>query len=113
MSDINNEKRLLDLVEQRRGTNQREISSDLGISLGKTHYLFSSLVSRGLIKIENFRHSKNKKGYVYLLTPKGIKQKVEITREFLRRKEMEFSKIQNEIRELKKEIAQNEIRTES
>ena len=113
MPDIKNEKYLLDLVEQRRATNQREISSELGISLGKTHYLISSLVSRGLIKIENFRHSKNKKGYVYLLTPKGIKQKVEITREFLRRKEMEFSKIQNEIRELKKEIAQNEIRTES
>ena len=66
-----------------------------------------------MIKIENFRHSKNKKGYVYLLTPKGIKQKVEITREFLRRKEMEFSKIQNEIKELRKEIAQNEMRTES
>ena len=113
MSDINNEKRLLDLVEQRRANNQREISSDLGISLGKTHYLISNLVNRGLIKIENFRHSKNKKGYVYLLTPKGLKQKLEITREFLKRKELEFNKIQNEIKELRKEIAQNEMRTES
>ena len=113
MSDINYEKRLLDLVEQRRANNQREISSDLGISLGKTHYLISNLVSRGLIKIENFRHSKNKKGYVYLLTPKGIKQKLAITREFLRRKELEFDEIQNEIKELKKEIAQKEVRTKS
>ena len=112
MLDINNEKYLLDLVEQRRATNQREISSDLGISLGKTHYLISSLVNRGLIKIDNFRHSKNKKGYVYLLTPKGVKEKLVITREFLRRKEMEFNKIQNEIKELRKEIAQNEMRTE-
>jgi EPS-associated MarR family transcriptional regulator len=112
VSDINNEKRLLDLVEQRRATNQREISSDLGISLGKTHYLISSLVNRGLIKIDNFRHSKNKKGYVYLLTPKGVKEKLVITREFLRRKESEFNKIQNEIKELRKEIAQNEMRTE-
>ena len=108
MSDIKNEKRLLDLVEQRRATNQREISSDLGISLGKTHYLISSLVSRGLIKIENFRHSENKKGYVYLLTPKGVKQKVEITREFLRRKEIEFNKIQSEIKELRQELADYE-----
>ena len=113
MSDINNEKRLLDLVEQRRATNQREMSSDLGISLGKTHYLISGLVNRGLIKIENFKHSKNKKGYVYLLTPKGLKQKLEITREFLRRKEIEFNKIQNEIKELRKEIAQKEVRTKS
>ena len=113
MSDIKNEKRLLDLVEQRRATNQREISSDLGISLGKTHYLISSLVDRGLIKIENFRHSKNKKGYVYLLTPKGFKQKLVITREFLRRKEIEFNKLQHEIKELRKEIAQNDMRTKS
>ena len=113
MSDINNEKRLLDLVEQRRATNQREISSDLGISLGKTHYLISSLVNRGLIKIENFKHSKNKKGYVYLLTPKGLKQKLDITREFLRQKELEFKKLQNEIKELRKEVAQKEVRTKS
>ena len=113
MSDINNEKRLLDLVEERRATNQREISSDLGISLGKTHYLITNLVDRGLIKIDNFKHSKNKKGYVYLLTPKGIKQKLEITREFWRRKELEFNKIQNEIKELRKEIAQKEVRTKS
>ena len=75
--------------------------------------MISSLVDRGLIKIENFKHSKNKKGYVYLLTPKGLKQKLEITREFLRRKELEFDKIQNEIKELKKEMAQKEVRTKS
>ena len=113
MSDIIHEKRLLDLVEQRRASNQREISSDLGISLGKTHYLISNLVNRGLIKIENFKHSKNKKGYVYLLTPKGLKQKLDITREFLKRKELEFNKIQNEIKELRKEIAQKEGGTKS
>ena len=66
-----------------------------------------------MIKIENFRHSKNKKGYVYLLTPKGFKQKLAITREFLRRKELEFNELQNEIKELRKEIAQNDVRTES
>ena len=113
MSDINNEKRLLDLVEQRRANNQREISRDLGISLGKTHYLISSLVSRGLIKIDNFRHSKNKKGYVYLLTPKGVKQKLEITREFLRSKEIEFEKIQKEIKSLKQELADCEMEVSS
>ena len=113
MSDIKDEKILLDLVEQRRANNQREISNDLGISLGKTHYLISSLVSRGLIKIDNFRNSKNKKGYVYLLTPKGVKQKVEITREFLRRKELEFEKVQNEIKDLRKELAASEMGTKS
>ena len=113
MLDINNEKYLLDLVEQRRATNQGEISSELGISLGKTHYLISSLVNRGLIKIEKFKHPKNKKGYVYLLISKGLKQKLKITREFLMRKELEFNKIQNDIKELRKEIAQNEMRTES
>ena len=108
MPDISNEKLLLDLVEQRRANNQREFSNELGLSLGKTHYLISSLVSRGLIKIGNFSDSKNKKGYVYLLTKKGVRKKIEITREFLRMKELEYMKMQIEIKKLREELADGE-----
>ena len=66
-----------------------------------------------MIKIENFKHSKNKKGYVYLLTPKGFKQKLAITREFWRRKELEFNELQNEIKGLRREIAEKEVRAKS
>ena len=108
MSDVKSEKLLLDLVGQSRANDQREISSHLGVSLGKTHYRISSLVSRGLLKIGTFKNSKNKMGYSYLLTSKGVKQKLEITRQFLKVKELEFDKIQNEIEELRKEVAHSE-----
>ena len=39
---------------------QRQLSQALGLSLGKTHYVLHALLDMGLVKIENFRRSKNK-----------------------------------------------------
>ena len=47
-------------------------------------------------------------GYVYLLKPKGAKQRVQITRKFLKMKELEFEKIKNEIIILRNEVACSE-----
>ncbi len=42
---------------------QREISTELGISLGKVNYCLRALKEKGFIKIKNFRKSKNKMKY--------------------------------------------------
>ena len=56
--------------------------------------------------MQNFSHSKNKFGYVYLLTPKGISEKVTLTRKFLERKQAEYEALKAEIEYLK---AQSDI----
>ena len=66
---------VLRLLEQNPQLTQRQLSAELGVSLGKTHYILSSLIDVGLIKLDNFKRSKNKLGYAYLLTPEGIKEK--------------------------------------
>ena len=83
---------------------QRELSRALGLSLGKTHYVLHALLDKGLVKIQNFRRNDNKLAYAYLLTPKGAKEKLRLTRSFLARKEAEFVRLQSTIAQLRAEV---------
>ena len=83
---------------------QRELSRALGLSLGKTHYVLHALLDKGLVKIQNFRRNNNKLAYAYLLTPKGVREKMRLTRRFLVRKEAEFERLQSTIAQLRAEV---------
>ena len=93
--------RLLQIVEVSPEISQRILASRLGVSLGKTHYLLRALLEKGLIKAECFRRHGNKLAYLYKLTPRGIAEKVRLTRAYLARKEMEYEAIRVEIAELR------------
>ena len=82
---------------------QRELSQEMGVSLGKINYCMKKLIEKGWIKLSNFSHNPNKVGYIYLLTPKGIEQKTKLTILFLKRKIEEFEILKDEISELKLE----------
>jgi EPS-associated MarR family transcriptional regulator len=98
------EYRVLKRLEQNPDTTQRELAQELGISLGKTHYLLRSLIKVGWVKLDNFKHANNKLGYAYLLTPMGVIEKAKITSDFLKRKEAEYQQLKQEIMQLKNEI---------
>ena len=83
---------------------QRDLSARLGLSLGKVNFLIKALIEKGLIKAENFKNSRNKMAYLYCLTPQGIEQKADITYRFLKRKLTEYEKLEEEIRQLEKEV---------
>ena len=88
---------------------QRELSSKLGISLGKVNFLVKALVQRGLIKVHNFKKSNNKIAYLYFLTPQGLEEKTKTAYLFLKRKIHEYEKLEEEIRQLKKEAGDVEF----
>ena len=77
---------------------------ELGVSLGKANYCIKALVDNRWVKMQNFGISKNKLGYVYQLTPKGITQKTSLTARFLKLKMREYEHLKAEIRVLKKEL---------
>ena len=83
---------------------QRELSKELGVSLGKAHYILNSLIEVGLVKADNFRRSDNKLGYAYLLTPQGIAEKAVVTARFLARKRREYIEIEQQIADLTREV---------
>jgi EPS-associated MarR family transcriptional regulator len=92
------------LLAARPELSQRELSRELGLSLGKTHYVLHALLDKGLVKIQNFRRNDNKLAYAYLLTPKGMREKLRLTRSFLARKEAEFESLRSTIAQLRAEV---------
>ena len=104
---------VLRVLAARPEVSQRELSKALGLSLGKTHYLLHALLEKGLVKIENFRRNDNKLAYAYLLTPKGMKEKLRLTRSFLARKEAEFQRLSDTISRLRQEIQAEQMSSAS
>ena len=101
------ELRTLKLLTENPHLTQRELASQLGISLGKAHYVLKALVNVGWIKLGNFRRSDNKLGYAYLLTPQGLVEKSAITRRFLLRKQGEYVQLRTEIEMLQREVGED------
>lgn len=96
--------KILKLVAANSETSQRELSKALGISLGKTNYCLQALIEKGMLKVSNFKNSKNKLAYMYLLTPKGIEEKSAITLAFLKAKIKEYEMLDAEIKSLSQEV---------
>ena len=95
---------LLRVLEQHPDFSQRQLSRVLGVSLGKTHYLLKALLAKGWIKAQNFRRSDNKLGYLYVLTPTGVRHRLRLTQSFLARKEAEYRSLRREIATLREEL---------
>ncbi|HYS52869.1 MAG TPA: MarR family EPS-associated transcriptional regulator [Thermoanaerobaculia bacterium] len=100
--------RLLRYLEEHPDASQRELAKHLGASLGKINYCLQALIAKGLLKMRNFRGSKKKLAYAYVLTPKGIEERINVTSRFLKRKLAEYDSISAEIERLTKELADND-----
>ena len=77
---------------------QRDLAQELGYSVGKINYVINALIDKGLIKVENFATAENKKKYSYILTAKGIKEKIVLTEKFIERKQAEYNELQEELK---------------
>ena len=76
---------------------QRDLAEESGYSVGKINYILNALIDKGLIKAQNFATAKNKKQYHYLLTQKGIKEKIKLTEKFIELKKNEYHELQTEL----------------
>ena len=103
-NDLEYDYRLLRIIEQEPSLTQRELAERVGLSVGKTNYVLGALIDRGLVKAENLRRNKYKANYIYLLTPKGVSEKVTTTARFLKRKMDEFDRLKAEIEEIKGDL---------
>ena len=93
--------KIMRVLETNPEASQREIARELGVSLGGVNYAMKALIGRGLVKATNFGRSDNKLGYVYVLTPQGVKQKSVLAARFLSRKLEEYEVLRQEIEALR------------
>ena len=82
---------------------QRELSQEMGVSLGKVNYCIKKLIEKGSIKFSDFSNNPHKVGYAYLLTQKGLEEKARLTVTFLKIKMEEYEVLKQEISILKKD----------
>jgi EPS-associated MarR family transcriptional regulator len=101
--------RVLRLLQRNPDLTQRELAGHLGVSVSGLNYCLKALIDKGLVKMQNFSTSKNKFGYVYLLTPHGIAEKARLTGRFLQRKLDEYEALKNEIDDLKRDRVLSEL----
>ena len=99
---------ILKAIEDNPSMSQRDLAAHLGVSLGKANYCLKELVKKGLVKAGNFKSNPDKRVYAYLLTPRGVKEKAQVTVRFLQRKMDEYERIKEEIALLKLEVEQVE-----
>jgi EPS-associated MarR family transcriptional regulator len=88
---------ILKELEQNPSITQRDLALKLEISLGKINYLINALIDKGIIEAKNFKNSKNKLGYIYMLTPEGVRIKLRLIQQFFEWKTSEYERLKTEL----------------
>jgi EPS-associated MarR family transcriptional regulator len=96
--------RVMRILQENPDLTQRELAQKLGVSVGGLNYCLKALMEKGMVKMQNFSQSKNKFGYIYLLTPIGVAEKTALTGRFLLRKRAEYAALKMEIEQLAAEV---------
>jgi EPS-associated MarR family transcriptional regulator len=97
--------KLMQLLQDNPDLTQRELANKLGISTSGLNYCLKALIEKGMIKMQNFAESKNKFGYMYILTPSGIAEKALLAQGFLKRKMAEYEALKAEIEVLRGSVS--------
>ncbi len=92
--------KLLKILLENPNLSQREVAEILGISLGRTNYCIQALIEKGFIKAKNFKNSKKKLSYAYLLTPRGIQEKARLAIQFYEIKKREYEELKEELEKM-------------
>ena len=90
-------------LEKDSTLSQRDLSKKVGLSVGRVNHIINALLNKGFIKAQRFKNSKNKIGYMYILTPKGISERIVQTQTFLQKKNEEYIRLKQEIEALREE----------
>ena len=88
---------LMHIVQENPNISQRQLAKEIGLSIGKVNYCLKALVDIGFVKVVNFNNSNQKLKYAYILTPKGIQQKIIITKQFIAKKLQEYERLKEYI----------------
>ncbi len=95
---------LITKLKDKSNFNQRDLAKQLNVSLGGLNYCLKALVEKGFVKVKNFKNSKNKMSYAYILTSEGLAEKIKLTKKFLIFKYKEYEKLEKEIKNLEQEL---------
>jgi len=88
--------RILEEIDKGQTPSQRDLASELNISLGLVNSFIKRLANKGYFKIVNIQRNRVK----YLLTPKGVTEKTRLTYEFIKLSYQVYSNARQKLRDL-------------
>jgi EPS-associated MarR family transcriptional regulator len=100
--------KLFRMLESNPQASQRDLARALGISVGRVNFCLNALMEKGLLNAKNFKNSKNKRAYMYYLTPRGFEEKTRVTVRFFRQRLAEYEALSAEIEALRREAAEEQ-----
>ena len=104
MSDNQDHFEVLRMMQKNPFHSQRALAKKAGFSLGKLNYCLKELKKKGLVKLHNFSQKKNKASYLrYIITPKGISFRTQLTISFMKKKMREYDELKKELEKNKQE----------
>ncbi len=100
MNSINEKHfKILRIIQNNSDITQRKLANELNLSLGKINYCMNELKKKGLIKFNSFKKKKNKLENIrYILTPAGIKERTNLTLNFMKLKMKEYDELKKELK---------------
>jgi|TARA_B100000780_G_scaffold49689_1_gene30859 EPS-associated MarR family transcriptional regulator len=101
MTKIQDHFEILRKINKNQNSTQRTLSTELGFSLGKLNYCLKKLKEHGLIKVSRFSNSKNKLSYMYILTPRGARERTKLTINYMQKKMIEYDELKKELNKKK------------
>ena len=75
---------VMDVLVDEEQVTQRELSRRTGLNLKKVNYCLHKLLEKGHVKFQRVIHNPDKRAYLYILTPAGLKAKSHLTYRFLK-----------------------------
>lgn len=70
---------ILNHIDQNPDTTQADLATQLGVAIGSVNWYLKRLVNKGYIKVTQMQRRRLR----YLLTPKGLSEKVHLTNSFM------------------------------
>ncbi len=89
---------VMEALEERERITQRELAQVTGLNLKKVNYCLHKLLKKGYVKFQRARRNPDKRAYLYILTPAGLRAKSQLTYRFLKFTFDFYNKIEEKLR---------------
>ena len=84
---------------------QRELSRQTGLNLKKVNFCLHKLLEKGFVKFQRALHNPDKRVYLYILTPAGVREKSRLTYGFLKFTMAYYNRVEEKLTECLTDMA--------
>ena len=78
---------------------QRELSRQTGLNLKKVNYCLHRLLEKGYVKFQRAMNKQDKRTYLYVMTPAGLKEKSRLTYRFMKMTIGYYGRVEEKLQE--------------